>query len=58
MELLALEFLESSSSSDEDDLFFLSKNRGKIPKVVDYIRDVVDNFDEKEVVVRQRHPYF
>ena len=50
MELLALEFLKSSSSSDEDDLNFLSKNRRKIPKDINYIRNVVDNFDEKEVI--------
>ena len=50
MELLALRFLELSSSSDEDDLIFLSKNMRKILKVINYIRDVVDNFDEKEVI--------
>ena len=38
MELLALEFLESSSSSGEDDLNFFPK------------RDVDNNFDEKELI--------
>ena len=34
MELLALEFLESSSSSDEDDLIFFRKIGGKYSKLL------------------------
>lgn len=39
------EFLESSSSSDDE---FYSKE--KIPKIQNFVSDVVQNYSEKEVI--------
>lgn len=54
-DIRVIEFLISSDSSDDDEDIILLRNiadrRRKVPRIRNYIRDVVDDYNDNEVCI-------